>query len=74
MRLVQKGEVMTAIRGATTAQAVMAMMFCQIAMKHGIEVDFDFTDYRNPKVNFTGGTQRQHEELARELADKFQEV
>ena len=65
---------MSAIRGATTQQAVCAMMFCQIASKYGIQVDFDFTDSRNPKVNFTGGTNEQHQCLARELADKFKEV
>jgi hypothetical protein len=71
---VQKGDIMSAIRGATTEQAVAVMLFHQIASKHGIQVDFDFTDYRNPIVNFTGGTTQQHEALARELADKFQEV
>ena len=65
---------MTAIRGATTNQAVAVMMFRHIAEKYGIQVDFDFTDYRNPKVNFTGGTNEQHLCLARELAEKFREV
>jgi len=65
---------MTALSGMTTRQAVTAMMFCQIAHKHGVQIDFDFSDCRNPKVNFTGGTQQQHEALARELAEKFQEV
>jgi hypothetical protein len=65
---------MGAIMGATTAQAAMTFLFIRIAEKHGIEVEFDFTDYRNPKVNFIGGTDEQHQALACELADKFEEV
>ncbi len=65
---------MTAIKCATTDQAVMAMMFCQIARKHGVEVEFDFSDYLNPKVNFIGGTDEQHFNLALELESKFREV
>jgi len=69
-----KEVIMGAILGATTAQATMAFLFLTIAKKYGIDVEFDFSDYRNPKVNFIGGTDTQHEALACELADKFNEV
>jgi hypothetical protein len=65
---------MGAIMGATTEQASAVFLFQHIAKKHGIEVEFDFSDYRNPKVNFIGGTAEQHEALACELAEKFDEV
>jgi thymidine phosphorylase len=65
---------MTAVLGMTTEQAITAFLFIEIAKKHGIDVDFDFSDYRNPQVNFIGGTREQHEALAMELAQKFQEV
>jgi hypothetical protein len=65
---------MGAMLGATTSQAITAFLFIEIARKHGIDVDFDFSDYRNPQVNFIGGTREQHEALAMELAEKFEEV
>jgi hypothetical protein len=65
---------MGAILGATNSQAITAFLFIEIAKKHGIDVDFDFSDYRNPQVNFIGGTEEQHYALALELAQKFEEV
>ena len=65
---------MGAILGATTAQAEMAFELLAMATKHQIDVEFDFSNPYNPKANFIGGTQAQQDALARELADKFQEV
>jgi len=62
---------MGAIIGATTEVAVMCMVFQDLARKHGIDCDFDFTDPNRPEVNFYNGTKEQHQALAIELEDKF---
>ena len=69
-----KEDIMGAIMGATTQQAKTAFIFLEMARRHGIEVEFDFSDQYNPKVNFIGGTYEQHSALALELAEKFEEV
>jgi hypothetical protein len=52
-------------------QENMANCFRNIAKRYEIDVEFDFTDPMNPQVNFTGGTEEQHVELALELCELF---